>query len=134
MIFYVRMYIRDCPYTYDVLYFITLYYVLLFGRSLLFGEPSQAFWLGKPSWAKLFSEKTSQAELFPFKTEPNQAFCFPKLSNFWLFSVNSFKEYHFLVEKIHFYWCLQDYDFKKWQKCWKLAHFLFFKVTCFFEW
>ena len=31
--------------------------------------------------------------------EPNQAFGFPKLSNFWIFSVNFFKKYNFLIEK-----------------------------------
>ena len=32
--------------------------------------------------AELFSEKVSWAELFAFKTEPNRAFSFLKLSNF----------------------------------------------------
>ena len=97
----------------------------MLGPSLLFGERSRA---------ELFSEKASRAELFVFKTEPNRAFGFPKLSYFWLFSVEFFKEYNFLDEKTHFYWCLQDYTLKNWQKCWKSAHFLFLKVTRFFEW
>ena len=41
---------------------------------------------------------------------------FLKLGYFWLFSVEFFKEYNFLVEKTHFYWCLQDYTLKSWQK------------------
>ena len=75
-------------------------------------ELSQAKLFYKVNWAELFSQKAGQAELFAFKTKPNRAFCFPKLSNLWLFSVDFFKEYNFLVEKTHFYWCLQDYTLK----------------------
>ena len=109
-------------------------YLLVLGPSLLFGEPSLAKLFDKASRAELFSEKASWAELFAFKTKPNRAFGFPKLSYFWLFSVEFFKEYNFLDEKAHFYWCLQDYTLKNWQKCWKSAHFLFLKVTQFFKW
>jgi len=100
-------------------------FLVVLGPSRLFGEPSRA---------ELFSGKASRAELFAFKTEPNRAFGFPKLSYFWLFSVEFFKEYNFLEEKTHFYWCLQDYTLRNWKKCSKSAHFLFLKVTRFFNW
>ena len=103
----------------------------MLGPSRLFGEPSRAELFDKASRAEPSRAEPSRAEpsFFAFKTEPNRAFRFPKLSNFWLFSLNFFKEYNFLDEKIHFYWCLQDYTLKNWQKCWKSAHFLFFKQT-----
>ena len=97
-------------------------------------EPSFLIRQAEPSRAFFRKGELSRAELFAFKTEPNRAFGFPKLSYFWLFSVDFFKEYNFLEEKTHFYWCLQDYTLKNWQKCWKSAHFLFFKVTRFFKW
>ena len=53
--------------------------------------------------AKLNQDMASRAELFTFKTEPNRAFGFPKLSYFLLFSVEFFKEYNFLEEKTHFF-------------------------------
>ena len=59
-----------------------------------------------------FSINIAIAELFAFNTEPNRAFGFPKLSYFWLFWVDFFKEYNFLLAKTHFYWCLQDYTLK----------------------
>ena len=95
-----------CPYK------LTSWYelILVLGPSLIFGEPIRAelfFRNGKSSWA----------ELFAFKTEPNRAFGFPKLSYFWLFWVDFFKEYNFLVEKTHFYWCLQDCTLRNCQKC-----------------
>ena len=62
----------------------------MLGPSLLFGEPSQAELFDKASRAELFSEKASWAELFAFKNESNWALPFPKLSNFWLFSVDFF--------------------------------------------
>ena len=68
----------------------------MLGPSLFFSEPSQAFWYGKQSGAE-----QSQAELFAFKTKPNRAFGYSKLSYFWLFSVDFFKEYNFLEEKTH---------------------------------
>ena len=52
-----------------------------------------------PSQAFIRKGKLSWAELFAFKTEPNQAFSFPKLSYFLLFSVDFFQEYNFLDEK-----------------------------------
>ena len=90
-----------------------LAYSVVLGLSLLFGEPSRAELFDKASRAELFSEKASRAELFAFKTEPNRAFGFPKLSYSWLFLVDFFNEYKFLVEKMHFYWCLQDYTLNK---------------------
>ena len=116
---------------------------LIFNLQFTSVGSKPSFWEARPSflirWAKpsraFFRKgKSSQAELFAFKTKPNRAFGFPKLSYFWLFSVDFFKEFNFLVEKTHFYWCLQDYTLKNWQKCWKSAHFLFFKVTRFFKW
>ena len=61
-------------------------------RAELFDKASQ-------SQAELFSEKANQAKLFAFKTEPNRAFGFSKLSYFLLFSVDFVKEFNFLVEK-----------------------------------
>ena len=69
---------------------------------------------------------------FTFKTEPNRAFSFSKSSYFWLFSVNFFKEYNFLIEKTHFWWCLQDYTLKNWQKCWESASFFAFQGNSVF--
>ena len=97
-------------------------------------DPSRAFWWGKPSWAFFRKRKSNRAKLFAFKTEPNWAFSFPNLSIFWQFSVDFFKECNLIVERAHYYWCLQDYTLENWQKCWKSAHYLFFKVTWFFEW
>ena len=71
--------------------------LLVLGPSQLFGEPSLVELFDKASRTEL-----SRAKLFSFKTEPNRAFGFPKLSYFWLFWVDFFKEYNFLVKKYTF--------------------------------
>ena len=97
-------------------------------------DPSRAFWWGKPSWAFFRKRKSNQAKLFAFKTEPNWAFRFKELSNFWLFSVDFFKEYYFLVEKNKLLLMSSGLYLKEVAKMWKSTHFLFFKVTRFFKW
>ena len=72
-------------------------------------DPSQAFWWGKPSSGAFFRKHKPN--------EPNRAFNFTNLSIFLQFSVDFFKEYNFLVERAHYYWCLQDYTLKNWHKC-----------------
>ena len=104
----------------------------MLGPNLFFCKPSRAKLFDKASQAELPSEKMSQDKLFAFKTEPNQAFAFPKLSYFELFSVDFFKEYKFLVENALLLTSSGLY-LKRLATCGKIAHFLFLKVTWFYE-
>ena len=93
----------------------------MLGPSLIFGEPSQAEVFDKVNQSELFSEKASRAKLSQTKLS-----VFQNWAIFYNFQLTFLKEFNFLVEKTYFYWCLQDYNLKNWQKCWRSAHFLLF--------
>ena len=72
---------------------------VVLGQGLLFGKPSRAELFDKASQAKQsFFRKGEASYAICFQNRANQAFSFPKLSNFWLFSVNFYREYNFWVE------------------------------------
>jgi len=62
-------------------------------------EPSFLIRWIEPSRAFFRKDELSQAELFAFKSEPNQAFGFLILSYFWLFSVEFFKRIKIFSKK-----------------------------------
>ena len=75
--------------------------------------------------------QTTVSRAFCFQNRAKPSLCFSKLSNFWLFSVDFFKEYNFLAEKTHFYWCLQDSRFLKTLEI--SSFFVFLRLVVFLD-